>query len=288
MRAGLERDVDRRAACARSPPPRVRRPRREGRPCARASPSPTISPPATTTAPTMGFGWVVPRPFSASSSARSRNRASTARILRVRPYAAPRAPSPRPRRHVEPRARMARRVAAARLRVRGAVVARARGADRHAPLARRSGGRARSQAERAVPHRSRHRGRRPRSTGADGERYCCTPAIVRAAPSSSSAAFRARSSGTPTPTRPTSSPGSSLDSRSRSPQRIRSRCSRPRPTGGPKTCRAGITAAGGPFERRCSMRRSTSTAPSTGRRPTSSTRISTAGTCSARRASHGW
>ncbi len=70
--------------------------------------------------------------------------------------------------HVAPRARLAGRVAPARVRVRGAVVARARGTDRHAALARRAGGRGRAQAECTVAHRSRPRGRRSRALGRAG------------------------------------------------------------------------------------------------------------------------
>ena len=123
VRTGLERHVDRRAACAALPPPRGRRPRRAGRPSARASPRRR----------SRRRRRRRPRRRSGSGgSFRGRARRARARVRGTehpwrgsygsRPVRCPRAPSPCPRPHVEPRAHLARRAAPARLRVRGAVV----------------------------------------------------------------------------------------------------------------------------------------------------------------------
>src|SRR4029453_4654222 len=77
LRARLERVGVLRPPSPRPPP--VRAPPASdattpacGPPLRSCHPSPTTSPAATTTAPTTGFGRVVPRPRSASSIARSR------------------------------------------------------------------------------------------------------------------------------------------------------------------------------------------------------------------------
>ena len=82
VRAGLEGDVHRRAA--RLLPCGVERDDLGVRPlpCARASPRRRSRPRQRRQRPTTGFGCVVPRPRSASSSARSMNRGSMALILR--------------------------------------------------------------------------------------------------------------------------------------------------------------------------------------------------------------
>ena len=137
-RARASRRPSRRAHARR--PPRERRPRRAGRPSARASPRRRPRRRTTTTAPTIGFGCVVPRPLSASSSARSRNRSSSTR----RSYgAAVRSlrcafPSRTRKRLVVTSGNGSRRCRGSSRSAQGGGALELEDADRHAALARRS------------------------------------------------------------------------------------------------------------------------------------------------------
>ena len=269
MRAGLERDVDRRAACVRS-----RRLQCDDL-GVRAAPA---------LVPAFADDLAAGDDHRADDGVRvGRPPAVLGELERAfeepgvhgadptgPPYAAPVRLPPALVRHVEPRACMARRVAAARLRVRGAVVARARGADRHAPLARRSGGRARAQAERAVPHRSRHRGRRPRALGRTGSCAAARPRSCARRPPRR--ALRSGHGAVALPTVDESAvvaellPRLQLAIGETHPFTLLATEADRWAEDGPaavRRSRRAVRAA------RCSTRRSTSTARSTGRRPTS-------------------